>query len=63
MILSNATRFSSLRGNPSMTNFLLLLCCIACCRSFTVTSEGTIFPSFLKSRIIFPFSDPDSTSA
>lgn len=51
-MFSNAVRFSSLRGNPSMRNFFFSLCCIACCKSFIVISEGTIFPSSLNFRII-----------
>lgn len=49
---SNATRFSSVRGKPSMRNLRLSLDSSSFCINFTVTSEGTIFPSLIKFRII-----------
>ena len=44
---SNAIRFSSVRGKPSMRNLLLSLDSISCWISLTVTSEGTILPSLI----------------
>lgn len=49
---SKAARFSSLRGKPSIRNLSFPLSSIACWRRFTVTSEGTIFPSLIILLII-----------
>lgn len=44
---SNAARFSSLRGKPSIRNLSFPFSCIAFCKSLIVTSDGTIFPSLI----------------
>mmetsp|Transcript_21361 Transcript_21361/g.59294 ORF Transcript_21361/g.59294 Transcript_21361/m.59294 type:complete len:277 (+) Transcript_21361:139-969(+) len=60
---SNASRFSALRGNPSIRNLVLPLDFMASCRSPTVTSEGTICPCCIISATLLPSGVPDLTWA
>mmetsp|Transcript_23092 Transcript_23092/g.55254 ORF Transcript_23092/g.55254 Transcript_23092/m.55254 type:complete len:220 (+) Transcript_23092:1164-1823(+) len=60
---SNALRFSELRGNPSIRNFVFPLLRIASCSSPTVTSEGTICPCCIISATLLPSGVPERTWA
>mmetsp|Transcript_8623 Transcript_8623/g.23068 ORF Transcript_8623/g.23068 Transcript_8623/m.23068 type:complete len:217 (-) Transcript_8623:31-681(-) len=60
---SNASRFSALRGKPSMRNFVFPDSSIAFLSSPMVTLLGTIFPSAIIALTMFPSSVPDLTCA
>ena len=51
---SKVSAWSMARGKPSMRNLSLLLACMAFRSSFTVTSVGTSFPSFMMDSISLP---------
>eukprot|EP00962_Isochrysis_galbana_P032187 scaffold10546_cov114-Isochrysis_galbana.AAC.2 len=59
---SKASRFASERGKPSIRNGPRERA-IAACKSPTVVSDATIFPSAIISAMARPFAEPNATSA